>query len=329
MRTKYDIKRFTSSEDQDFVDALNIYNIETDVHIYTNSNDIAYWMEHCKDYQPDELFFVGFYINNRIAGFAQFVYISEEEIIFIDYMVISKHRRGNNSFYEFVSQLKDFIERSNIHFNYVVVEYPFMNHGSDEPADDAKRIIRLLKMQSFGVIRAPYYQPAHGLGNQESSMKAFLLIYSKNNLKEIRTETYLTIVSALLYKHYYRWYEKIEKNIDQYRKHLDSIYRQISAELGKKKLLKINGYKREEAPPRPPPETKVPYALFALFITLSTMAMAIINHYSQLSVIGVVVFWLLSLVSFFAIVAAFGNSKAEKVFNSLLKSFNRAFGKVK
>lgn len=331
MATKYDIKRLTNPKDHDFGMAMNIYLNDIDPKIYTNSNDIAYWLENYQKFRPDELFILGLYINNRIVGFAQFVYLAEEKLIFVDYMAIKSDHRGNNSFYEFVAQIKEFLEKNNIHYAYIVIEYPYMNHGSNEPSDESKRFIRLLKLLDFGVIKAAYFQPAHGLANQESFMRSTLMIYSKKELKEIKRETYLNIVRAMLYKHYYRWYEPIERDIMAYKKHLDGIFEKISADVNKNAVIKINGYKREEPPVAGPAEKrKVPYLLFGLFITLLAIVMAVMNRYFEITVVGVIAFWVLSLMSFFALVAVFGNSKsALHIFDTLVKPLGRFFGKSK
>jgi hypothetical protein len=331
MATKYDIKRFSSSKDPDFVAALNIYCREISPGIYTNSDDIAYWIDRYQAYRPDELFIFGLYINNQISGFAQFVYMAEEELIFVDYMAIRADRRGHNSFYEFVSQIKDFVDQNYFRYGYILVEYPYMTHDGKEPSGETKRMIRLLKLLDFGVLKAPYFQPAHGTNNQESHMKSFLMIYTKKEEQEIRKETYLKIVKALYFKHYLRWYEPIDKDITAYKKYIDALYVKIAALVDKSIIIKINGYKRDEPPLTSGEESpKIPFMLYGVFIIVLTIAMSVMSRYFQIKLSSIIIFWLLSLLSFFALVAVFGNSKtALHIFNTLIKSINRLSGKAK
>ena len=70
--------------------------------------------------------------------------------------------------------------------------------------------------------------------------------------------------------------------------------------------------------------------LFTAIITFLTITMALINHYLQLKTIGIVIFWLLALVSFFSLVAVFGESKsAEKVIKTIMQPLIKVFGKLK
>ena len=331
--TWYDVKRFQNSKSDGFAEALNIYCKETDARIYTSDNQINYWLENYKKFYPDELIILGLLINEHIVGFAQFVYMAEEKIIFFDYMAISEECRPNGAFSALIGEINNYIDKNNMHFNYIVVEYPNFSHVGDEPSKKSREMQRLLKWHNFNVINAAYYQPAHGLKNQESFMKSRLMIYSKDRLAEIKKETYLSIVSTLLYKHYYRWYENFEKDIALYKKHLDNIFEKITADVSKSKIIKVNGYKVDDltpSPPPPPPKKKTPYLMFIMIISGFTVIMAAVNTYFKMGLSGTAFFWLLSLISFLVFVAISDNPKsATTLFKSLLKSINQFFDKLK
>lgn len=331
MSINYDLRSYASSKDPELLEALKIYARETPGCIYTNSNEILYWLDNYQQFRPDRLFVVGFYVNNKVAGFAQLVYMHDEKIIFFDYMTIANEYRGINSFYEFVAQIKSFVDSRSLEYNYAVVESPFMNHDSNEPSEDAILLIRLLKMQGFGVIKARYFQPAHGLKNKESEMQGRLLIYSKNKIKEIRRETFLLILSTIIFKHYARWYDGIEDNYEGYHKYLESLYRRTIKLLNKAEVIGVNGYKLVESTssvPKAPPNTT--YVLFMLLISSVSAVMAVVCQSRGINLLTAMGFWLLSLLSFFALVAVFGHSKdAFKIFQEIMKPLTRFFHRAK
>jgi hypothetical protein len=329
MATKYELRCYANSRDPDVIEALNIYSRETPACIYTNSNEIIYWLENYRQHSPDQFFILGFYVNDKVAGFAQLIYMSDVKIIFFDYMAIARELRGINSFYEFVAQIKCFIESKNIEYNYVVVESPFMNHDKAEPSVDAILLIRLLKMQGFGVIKAPYFQPAHGVKNKESEMKGFLLIYSKNKIKDIKRDTYLNILSTIIFKHYGRWYEPFENDSNTYSKYLETLYQRTIKMLSKADVIGVNGYKQvEPVSSQQNDNLNITYVFFLVLLATISAVMAVVCQWMGINLFTVAIFWLLLLGSLFALMAVFGKSKdAFKIFQEIMKMLNRLFHK--
>jgi hypothetical protein len=239
----YKLKHFQSSRDPDFASALLVYVRNTSAAIRTDTNEIAYWLDRFAEQFGHPFYVFGFYRDNELVGFAEGAYFADERLVVLDYLVIDEANRQNNVFFEFVDHLKRFLEAAHLEYRYAVVEACY-GPGQEYPSQDTCLLTRLLKLQGFRVIRAPYYQPRLLLDDAESGMQADLLIYSTTNLDRIHTETYLTIVRCIYYKYYLPWQTVTKDPQEAYKKHLDSLYTRIQGELGKKQEILVNGHKK-------------------------------------------------------------------------------------
>jgi hypothetical protein len=99
-------------------------------------------------------------------------------------------------------------------------------------------------MAHFGVIKCAYYIPRLGKKNFESQMRAILMIHASSELKQIKKETYLMIIKALLYKYYQRWYNDFFNATErkEYQVVLDDVYGKIEKDIENRKIIDINGY---------------------------------------------------------------------------------------
>src|SRR5437764_6281427 len=107
----YRLVRYRSTKEHGFTDVLDIYVRNIAPSVRTNTNEIAFWLEHFRDRGKDEFFVFGFYLNEIPIGYAEVAYFDGTQLFMIDYLVIDKAYRGNNTFFEFVDQLKSFLEK--------------------------------------------------------------------------------------------------------------------------------------------------------------------------------------------------------------------------
>lgn len=237
----YSLHRYTSSKDSDLIKGLNIYSKNIEPTIRTNTSEILFWLDEYNKLFSDFFFVFGFYQNKKLIGFTQVALFKEEGILVIDYMVIDEPFRGNNTFFEFTSQVRKYF--INYAFNYVIAEIVYNNEGP-EPSEKSKNLIRLLKIAHFKVIKAPYYQPMLGVTNFESEMKAVLMIYNVGDHDRIKKETYNMIVNTIYYKHYLRWYDKflIDQNKINYINALGRLFAKIQSEIEDKSFIELNGH---------------------------------------------------------------------------------------
>lgn len=276
MATTYEIKQFKNSLDKNLAKALNIYSQNIEPILRTNTNEILYWLDNYNNQFQDKFHLLGFYVNNELIGFAQIAFFIDEKLVFVDYIVIDKGHRKNNTFYEFVESIRGFIDDQNMMYDYIVGEVGYVNENK-EPTDNTRSLIRLLKMSGFGVVKTSYYQPMLGKNNFESELMSVLMIYTASDAKKIKRETFQLIIETIYYKHYKRWFDRFmnEKEQSIYNDRLNKLFANILNETKKKEYIEINGYAHLYSISTKTPNTNRYYrlakflALLLIFIVLA------------------------------------------------------------
>ncbi|MES2003136.1 MAG: GNAT family N-acetyltransferase [Bacteroidota bacterium] len=243
MQSTYDLRRIKSSTDRHITKALSIYSQNIDPLIRTDTREILYWLDNYNQHFTDRFYLVGLFLNDTIVGYAQFAYFKEERIIFIDYLAIDKQYRKNNTFYEFLEKLKEFFAEESLYHTYIIAEVGYYKENN-VPTEITRNLIRLLKMSGFGVIKMTYYQPMLGRHNYETELSTILMLYTANDIKQIKKETYGLILDTIYYKHYKRWYDKFLSDKEQaiYITRLEQLRSKIEDNMKRKEYIEINGY---------------------------------------------------------------------------------------
>ena len=243
MTTTYELKRYKTANTPDFTKALKLYSDNIEASYRTDTNEIIHWIDKFEARFGDSFYVLGLYMNDILIGFTQFAFFKEERFVEIDYIVLDKPFRKNNTFFEFVDKISDFLTEQNIEFDYVICEVGCY-FEDDKPTESSKTLIRLLKMSHFGVIKCAYYVPRLGKNNYESQMRAILMIYSPNEMNQIKRETYMMVINALFYKYYQRWYADFftDKENEEYKASIDELYTVIKEDIESRKVIEINGY---------------------------------------------------------------------------------------
>ena len=243
MKSVYELKYFKNSTEPELIKALSLYSQNIEPALRTDSKEIMFWIDRYNKKFEDSFFILGLYLNSVLIGFAELAYFIKEKIIIIDYLVIDKQFRKNNTFYEFAQKIEDFINDRDIVFNYAVVEVGFYNEKL-EPPEKSKHMIRLLKMSGFSVAKCEYYTPKLGLYNYESEMKSILMVYSRDGTKKIKVETFMQIVYAIYFKYNQRWYDAFLNDDEkfEYQKGLNKLITKVEKGITNKEFIELNGY---------------------------------------------------------------------------------------
>jgi hypothetical protein len=253
LASSYRLKRFVSSHDPEFAEALLLYVRNTPAAERTESNEIAFWLEEFARGHDCVFYVFGFYRDEQLVGFAEVGYFFAERLLIFDYLVLDAEQRRNNVFYEFVDHLRRYLEAAHPGYRYAVAEVCY-GPNEEHPWPQARLITRLLKLQGFHVVHAPYFQPRLLLDDPESEMRANLLIYSAGGVESLHVETYLSIVHAIYFKYYLPWNSGISEDAQAYEDHLKDVYSKIEASLDGKRTIPVNGRKLVlNAPERRPP----------------------------------------------------------------------------
>lgn len=242
MRSVYELKKFRNSKHPDLIDALKLYTENTEPAFRTDTKEIMHCLDNWNQDFDDPFFVVGFYFNNVLIGFSELAYFKQEKFVIVDYVVISKGFRGTHTFFQFLHDIKQFLNDESIEYNYIVAEVGCYNEGL-EPPESSKFLIRLLKISHFGVVKCNYYVPRVGIFDYESQMRAIMMVNSANESKQIRKETFFQIVNAIYFKYYQRWHNIFvdEKEKAQYNKELNFLIEKMRKQLEKKEVIEING----------------------------------------------------------------------------------------
>lgn len=243
MKTTYDLKHFSNSSQPGLIAALRLYSRNIEPSLKTDTREIIHWLDYCNKKYEDRFYILGFYQDRNLIGFAEVAYFKQEQVVIVDYIVIDKPFRGNDTFYVFMQKIREFLTTQDLAVNYVVAEIGYAQ-GSLEPADRTKLLIRLLKMAQFGVVKCSYFLPRLGADNFESEMKGILMIYSTTETNQIRKETFFQIVKAIYFKYYQRWYNEFltHDQMIEYSRGLHNLVAKLEEELKNKSVIEINGY---------------------------------------------------------------------------------------
>jgi hypothetical protein len=258
MDITYKIRHIKDGQDKDISYLLKLYAENIDPSIRTNTNEILYWLNHFEERQGNDTFWIlALYLNKKPVGFCQTVHFHFHKILFIDYCVIDPDFRVR-AFSEYTHLIRDFFADINIDINYYVTEIAYYS-SDNNPSQNALKLIRLLKMSGFKVIKAPYAQPELGLNNFESEMKATLMIYvtgKNNDCPTLKKDTYFDIVRTIFYDHYIRWYDTFMTENEKfiYHKKIDELFDTIKKETNKHKSVQLNSepYLFEQSEQKPP-----------------------------------------------------------------------------
>jgi len=238
----YALRRFTRSTDRDYQSALGIYvtNIKPDSR--TNSNEITHWLDNYKKKFQDEFCVCGFYSENKIIGYAQFVFFKKERLLFFDYLVLHKSYRTHGEYFQFAKLVQNWVDNEKFEFDYAIAEVSYESSGS-APSDHSVSLVELFKFMGFMVADCCYYQPVLGLDNPESDKRAHLLIASREKIGSIKRETLLKIVNTITFQHYERWYKPLLDAPVKYKELLTQRFREFEKSISGKGEIELNGVK--------------------------------------------------------------------------------------
>jgi len=318
----YRLKRFVSSHDPGFAEALLLYVRNTPAAERTESNEIAFWLEEFGKGHDCVFYVFGFYKDEQLVGFAEVGYFFAEHLLVFDYLVLDAEQRRNNVFYEFVDHLRRYLEGAHPEYRYAVAEVCY-GPNEQNPWPQARLIVRLLKLQGFHVVHAPYFQPRLLLDDPESEMRADLLIYSAAAIEKLRVETYLAIVRAIYFKYYLPWNCGILEDANAYEGHLKDVYAKIDMSLKGKQTIVVNGHKLLlDAPDKKPQMRMHRVVAFTtqslVVIVLLTAVMLGLRKAFTLSDTSFASIYVLAVCSFVAL-AGIVSKQARAIFSEVLE----------
>lgn len=285
---KFSIRRFDKSSDSDYAAALKIYNETTPYEIKTNTNEITYWLDRKDSTDPFEPMFFGLYYSEKFAGFAMMTYIRAQRIVILEYVALEAQYRVNTVFFTYINLLESYLHINQYDVAFILNEVSNRRNGSD--IDKESQIFsKLLCIEGFGKVDAPYVTPPLGINNFESSFDAFLFAKSSGDVHALERQTYLDIVKAIYYDYFLVWYEHVlpTTQAQAYNETLNKSFEDISRKLSTNGTVPVlyvecpillnNAYtvKTTGLPPAMPKKSKaLLYVALAVFIVVCPLAVA-------------------------------------------------------
>ena len=101
MNQKYELKPLTSSNDNAYAEAMKVYLRVMPADVKTDTNEIAYSLEHPVAANGRKMFFFALRYQSATIGFAQFSFLPNKKILFMDYLAISEDYKKNSIFTPF------------------------------------------------------------------------------------------------------------------------------------------------------------------------------------------------------------------------------------
>ena len=228
MNQKYELRPILSANENVFAESIKIYLQVMPADVKTDTNEIAYFLEHPISPNGRRMFFFALRYQGSTIGFAQFAYLPHQKIIFMDYLALSTDYKKNSIFYPFFSMLMIYFNDIGLNYDYFVTEIGAQNY--DKAVDDDSAFLRrVLAMEDFKIIDAPYRQPALGVNKYESNIEAHLYLKTSAPFQTISREFYENIIHEIYYEHYDQWYKDCLTEIDYqvYHSHIENQYAHI------------------------------------------------------------------------------------------------------
>lgn len=239
LEQRYSIKPILSSKDRDYFSALQIYIKSIPADVRTDTNEISMFVDNPSD-PCRKMYFFALLHQESVIGYAQFAWLKKSRILFLDYIVFDTNYRLNSAFYPFMSIIGLYFTNEKIDYDYFVTEIGTQNNGKSID-EDSMFLRKVLNVEDFSSIIAPYKQPELGINRKETLVDAQLYIKTSSSIRQLKVQTYCEIVHSIYYHHYLSWYEKIlnKNEINEYRKMLDIEFKNIQNSLKKSAVVEL------------------------------------------------------------------------------------------
>jgi len=245
MQADFKIKRITTINDTDLIKALDIYLRTVDEDAVTSTTQIRDYIQN-KYTDRRKLYFYILYSDKKVVGFAEYAYLQDTEMLFIDYLCTCP--RNHTYFYMFYHMLYEDIsadlKKENFFVRYIVTELSLKKNISKEYIDvDSNYFRQLLSAEQFRILKTPYYQPYYNVNNELSLVEYNLAVSPQINGMYPHTSVdkvfYSSLIKDIYINHYSAWYEKfLDQN--KVRSDYNNLIEKVISELTEVKIDDIS-----------------------------------------------------------------------------------------
>lgn len=237
---RFKIKRIEKSSDADYARALRIYNETTPHEIKTNTNEITKWLDRKDPADPFEPMFFSLYFAGALAGFAMMTYIRTQRIVVLEYVALTAQYRVNTVFFSYINLLESYLSENQYDVTFILNEISNRRNGKDIDKE-SQLFAKVLCIEGYGKINAPYITPPLGTNNHESNFEAFLFAKSAGDIHALEKQTYLDIVKAIYFDYFSTWYAEVfpPSELAEYNELLQSSFLNLSKQLNQATTIPV------------------------------------------------------------------------------------------
>lgn len=326
---QYDLIHFDKSAKNGLDEAIYIYSSYIDYELKTNSQEILYWIDNYdKKFENQSLYCLGFEFNGKIIGYTEFVHLRDKDLIIVDYLIIEKKFRSLDMVATFIALIHDFINIKQLRYSFIVTEIGWLSE-KEAPATRSQALVKLLKMNGFKVVKAPFFQPSLNVKLPNHKEKSILMIFTNNETNQLSQQQFFDIVYDIYFRHYLLWYSYDSQNITEYKNQLEELYEEVKSKAPK--VVKINGSHYTYSEVDTQSMTQYQQLKKQTLIGLITLSFILFIGYLfithvKMNLINIAFIFLLVLV-YFGIMSLVSKD-AKDIFHSFIKFFPIFFEKI-
>lgn len=241
VQLKYKLIQLTDTKSDEYFHALRIYSQNITYDQKTNTNEIAYWINHSKEFSGCIPFFFALLLNNQVIGYAELAYLREVRILAIDYIILDNQYKSNSAFYAFYHLIINYIDKLGLDYDFITKEILCRYNETKVHKED----VRIYELENFKVINSLYIHPQLEISNVESKKEALLMLYQKDNTyTELKRETYILLVKAIYFQYYENWDAPFWKDYAEKNTNHDELVKNLNKIIGTldDSTILLNGY---------------------------------------------------------------------------------------
>lgn len=240
LKLTYSLKLFSSSTDEKFIEALDVYRRSVSRNEKTSTNEIVWTVDHRSRFRNSQPYFFGLELNNKIIGYAELAIIKRTRYIAIDYIIIDSKYKTHSAFYSFFMLIIEYFNSIKLDYDYIGIEILTKNAGTVSVEEISK-----FEFEGFKVVNQLYIQPCLEQNNFDSQQEAILMIYQRNySSNTISKDSYCDIVKSIYFDYYHEWdcnFFRNEVDRGENYKKLTENYEKVVSTISEDEIV-LNGY---------------------------------------------------------------------------------------
>lgn len=246
--------------------ALQIYRETILPEAQNPERQILYWIDHAREQEADEFRCFSLEARGDVAGYLQYSYFREENVLFLEYLCVRDADRSGLRPTEAIDIIKEHVATSypkglTIAFEIAKVKCPSEDWISD------RRLKAYFLALGFRAVAFDYRYPVLQSYDGAISYPADLMVRLPDCRTTITACELRTILRCIYFKHYLRWDRPFlgEQNFRERERLINDLYAQQVRRIGATELFSTDGVQRRIGRLSTEPKLRIGPMLAAMF----------------------------------------------------------------